>query len=271
MTTSKQYLITKPYTLDHNISWYTIPEKAPTAYQHRLSNRRDFWYKQALVLNLVAQGFSLEAEIKSLIAQKLSIQANAGSLYRAIIRLDEGGILHRTTLRIQLGNEITSFQGRGEITFALLRLTRRGRGLCRGLATHMDKQWRPHETEWERMRRIHEQGKREPEHTLGTLIFAYQARQRGWEAGVMPDFREGRFVPDAVVEKDGEKIYVEVELHYGKEAKWLNMHNALGYTAFCGRSPQHEMTLREECKKVREPIYATNLTSLITGEERLWA
>ena len=97
-----------------------------------------------------------------------------------------------------------------------------------------------------------------------------RARQRGWKAGVMPDFREGRFVPDAVVEKDGEKIYVEVELHYGKEAKWRNMHNALGYMAFCGRSPQHEETLREECGEVGESIYATNLTGLITGEEKLW-
>ncbi len=65
--------------------------------------------------------------------------------------------------------------------------------LCRWLANHIDKRWCPRETEWERMRRIHEQGKRETEHTLGTLIFAYQARQRGWKAGVMPDFQEGRF------------------------------------------------------------------------------
>ena len=263
--TSKKYLLTKPLRLGHKITWPTIPGRAIRSHSHHLSAHPGFWHKQALTLFLISQGFSLETEIKSLVAQKLGIQANAGSLYRAIIRLDESGILHRTTLRIQLGAAL------GEVTFALVRLTSRGRGLCRYLATRMDDRWRPHETEWERMRRIHEQGKREPDHTLGTLIFAYQARKRGWKAGVMPNFQEGRFVPDAVVEKGGEKIYVEVELHYGKEAKWRNMHNAMGYMAFCGRSPLHEETLREECKKVGEPIYATNLTSLITGEENLWS
>ena len=86
----------------------------------------------------------------------------------------------------------------------------------------------------------------------------------------MPDFQEGRFVPDAVVEKNGKKIYVEVELHYGKEAKWRNMHSALGYMAFCGRSPQHKETLLKECKEVGEPVQATDLSSLITKEEGLW-
>jgi len=268
MTTNKQYLITNPLTLTHDISWYTIPKKAPSAYQHRLSNRLDAWYNQALVLNLVAQGFSLETEIKPIVARK----ANCGeySVYRAIKRLDESGILHRTKLDIQLGSEVVSFQGRGKMTFSQLRLNRRGRGLCRCLA-HIDERWHPRETEWERTHRIHEQGKREPEHTLGTLVFAYQARLRGWKAGVMPNFREGRFVPDAVVEKDGEEFFVEVELHYGKGAKWRNMHNALSYIAFCGRSPQHEKTLREECGKVGSLIKSTNLTRLITGEERLWA
>ena len=45
------------------------------------------------------------------------------------------------------------------------------------------------------------------------------------------------------------------------------MHGILGYTAFCGRSPQHEETLAEECGEMGEPIYGTNLTSLITGED----
>ncbi len=77
-------------------------------------------------------------------------------------------------------------------------------------------------------------------------------------------------MPDAVVEKDGEKFYVEMDLHYGKDAKWRNMHNALGYIAFCGRSPQHEQTLLKECREVGKPVYSTNLTDLIIGKETLW-
>ncbi len=274
MATSQQYLITNPYMLNHDISWYAIPENAPHAYQHRLSKRSDAWYKQALIFNLVAQGFTLEAEIKLLASKKAD--SSYTSIYRAIKNLVENGLLYRTKLTVSLGNEVVDLTGgevrRGRATFALLRLNKRGRGLCRTMATRMsvDKRWRPRETEWERMRRIHEKGKREPEHTLGTLIFAYQARQRGWSAGVMPDFQEGRFVPDAVVEKKGKKIYVEVELHYGKNAKWRNMHSALGYMAFCGRSPQHKETLLKEYREVGGTVYSTNLTDLIIGKETLW-
>ncbi len=274
MATPRQYLITDPYMLDHDISWYKIPENAPHSYKHRLSKRSDAWYKQALIFNLIAQGFTLEAEIKLLASKKAD--SSATSIYRAIKKLVENGLLYRTMLTMSLGNEVIDMSSgetkHGRTTLALLRLNRRGRGLCRTMATRMsvDKRWRPRETEWERMRRIHEQGKREPEHTLGNLVFAYQARQRGWSAGVMPDFQEGHFVPDAVVEKDGDKFFVEVELHYGKEAKWRNVHNALGYIAFCGRSSQHEETLLKECREVGGPVYATNLTDLITGKEDLW-
>lgn len=270
MATSRQYLITEPVTLDYQIPWHKIPQRPPRSQQKRLSKRQGFWRKQALVLNMVAQGFSLESEIKPILARKTD--SSLKSISRAIKSLNESGILYRSTITLCLGADVYDLTSgsRGKITYALLRLTRRGRGLCRWLAIYMDEDWRPHETQWERMRRIHEQGKREPEHTLGTLVFAYQARQEGWSAGVMPGFQEGRFVPDVVVEKEGEKIFVEVEFHYDKLAKWQNMYNALGYIAFCGRSPQHEETLLKECMEIGEPVFSTNLTDLIIGEKKLW-
>ena len=68
----------------------------------------------------------------------------------------------------------------------------------------------------------------------------------------MPSFQEECFAPDAVVENNGKKLYVEVELHYNKGAKWRNMYKALGYMAFCGRSLQHKQTLAEECGEVEQ-------------------
>ncbi len=88
----------------------------------------------------------------------------------------------------------------------------------------------------------------------------------------MPDFQVGRFVPDVLIEKNGKKLYVEVELHTGKEAKWRNMHNALGYVALCGRRPKHEAQLVKECVAVGadKPIYSTSLTDLITNKKLPW-
>jgi hypothetical protein len=260
-------LMTEFRMLDHEVRWYRRPVLPPPPFREQLSRRRDFWTKQALVLNLIAGGFSLETEIKSLAAPKAGCSER--SIQRAVQSLHESGILEKQVVAIHLGNEIVSFQGRGKMRFSQVCLTELGRELCWDLAELEDTYWLPRETEWERMRRLHEQGKEEPEHTLAAQVFTWQARRRGWKAGVMPDFKAGRFVPDTVVEKAGERIYVEVELGYGKDAKWRNMAQALGYVAFCGRSQEHEETSLDFMGSVRT-IHSTHLTSLMIEKKKLW-
>ncbi len=54
------------------------------------------------------------------------------------------------------------------------------------------------------------------------------------------------FFPDVLVEKDGRKIYVEVELGTRKEQKWRNMQAAQGFVALCARTPASHCSLVRE-------------------------
>jgi len=98
------------------------------------------------------------------------------------------------------------------------------------------------------------------------LVFAYQARLRGWSAGVVPEVDAGRFYPDVTVAKDGESFYVEVELSEGKPAKWHNMAKAQGVIALCARNPGHRKRLIAEAEAAARahhcPILGTDLQTL---------
>lgn len=88
----------------------------------------------------------------------------------------------------------------------------------------------------------------------------------GLEVLGMPDYQAKRFVLDAAVEKYWERIYGEVEFGYGKETKWWNMQDTLGYVAFCTRSPGHERVLLEGCGDLQNLVYTINLAKLTTRE-----
>jgi hypothetical protein len=124
--------------------------------------------------------------------------------------------------------------------------------------------------EWERMLRLHEKNKTETEHTQNVLCFCYQARQRGYQAGVMPQINSGkRFAPDAVVvDPNGEQLYVEVELsHHVKAAKWCNMAKAQGKVAICAPNPVYQERLVEHAREAvgeSVPILATDLQTLFS-------
>ncbi len=258
--TNKKILITpKTQSLNHMLTWPEIPEKAPQSHAHRLSERRDFWYRQALALNLVATGFSLVCEIRYLLAEHLQINENAGSLKRALMSLIENGILHSLTLELPL---------KARLPLSVVRLTRRGRGLCNELRWNVDQRWQPQESEWERMRRVHEKGKKEPTHTLAVQAFAYQARLRGWSAGVMPQIVDGnRFAPDAVIAKHEKSMFVEVELDYGKKPKWRNMGEYQGSVNLCAKTRQHCRALISECQSVGFGGLGADLSSLFRSSK----
>jgi len=236
----------KSNILDHqSIQWPPMPQKIPPEYG--LSKRRDFRHKQMATLFLMSLGYSVAVEIYTLLGRRFRVGYRSGSFRNAILSLEEIGDLKR---------DIVEIQGL-RVGLSLVNLTKLGRKLCHFL------DWPPYESEWERMKRLHEKGKSEPAHTCATLAFAYQARLRCCRAGVVPDIESPwQFAPDAIVQEDDEEVLVEVELGYEKIDKWKNMHKAQGFVAFCTNSVTHRNTLKRECQALGIPGRATDLRTL---------
>ena len=247
--------------LSHHIRFPIIPS-APDF--PGISRRKDRWQRQAITLWLIAQGFSLRVEIQKIMARYFGIDHRSGALMQVLSKLKQDAILKTEMLEFRI------FRG-GQTRFMVVSLADQGRDLVQGLG------WQVQETEWERMQRLHEKGNYQPKHTAAVLAFVYQARLRGWSAGVMPEVDAGRFYPDAVVAKDGESYYVEVELDEQKPGKWHNMARYQGVIAFCARTPEHHRHLLDEARSAAEAdqcvILGTDLRSLfeqVEGDSILW-
>lgn len=136
----------------------------------------------------------------------------------------------------------------------LAHLTDKGRELCRMLG------WEPVESEWERLKRLHE-GERFEEHTLAVLYFALHARARGWDAEVMPSVAEIR--PDVAVIKGRKRYLVEVELGTkDRPAKWQALTKAQGGVTICALDPDGRRRLMGDCKLAKLKGKATDLHTL---------
>lgn len=247
--------------LSHRITPPALPRQLPQTHQHRLSQRRDGWTRQLQVLGWIACGFSLIPEIQLLIVKgQGGTAAISGAMQRVFDSLASTGLIYRQTLPLKLKHTIP---------IRLVRLTRSGIGLCRVLG------WPVYETEWERMRRLHEKGKTgESAHTVAVLGFCYQARRWGYIAGVMPDLADaGRFVPDAYFSDRHRSFYVEVELGRGSLAKWQNMALAQDRIVFCTHTPMHRERLLLDAVQTGVQVRATDLDSLFSNraaDELFW-
>ena len=223
-----------------------------------ISRHKGRWQRQALTLWLIAKGYSLRTEVQKLVAQYVGTNPVSGALMRVIADLRVNGILNTETPKLH-------FFRNGGTQFTVVRLSDTGRDLVQSLG------WTVNETEWERLRRLHEKGNDQSRHTVAVLAFVYQARLRGWSAGVMPELDAGRFVPDALVEKNGESYYVEVELGEQKASKWHNMARHQGVIAVCGRTPEHRAQLLGEAeaaaRKYKCPRLGTDLRTLFEQSE----
>ena len=247
--------------LTHN---YYFPEIRSAPICTGISRRKDHWQRQAIALWLIAQGFSLRVEVQMLVAQYVGTDPRSGALRQVILKLKNNGFLKTDTLWLRI------FSGR-RTSFTVVCLSDKGRDLVQDLG------WQVYETEWEQMQRLHEKGNYQGKHTAAVLAFVYQARLRGWTAGVMPDVDAGWFFPDAVVEKGGESYYVEVELDEQKLSKWHNMARHQSAIALCARTPDHRRLLLDEAKPAAETNKCTRLgTDLRTlfehcqGDNLLW-
>ena len=229
--------------LTHN---YYFPEIPSTPICMGISRRKDHWQRQAMALWLIAKGFSLRVEVQMLVAQYVGTDPRSGALRQVIPKLNNNGFLKTDTLWLPI------FSGR-RTSFTVVCLSDRGNDLVKALGWHVK------ETEWERMQRLHEKGNYQVRHTAAVLAFVYQARLRGWTAGVIPEVDTGWFYPDAVVKKGGESYYVEVELNEQKFSKWHNMARHQGVIALCARTPDHRRLLLDEAKSAAETNKCTRL------------
>lgn len=246
--------------LNHNFYYpYPLPQKI---HYPGLSNRSDRWQRQVLALWIMTQGYSLGVEILHLTAEPFGTNPRSGALRQVIPDLRNTGLVRTEASRLRIFSV-----SRLKITVA--QLTDKGRDLAEQFG------WTVNESEWERMQRLHEKGNYQSQPTLAVLIFAYQARLRGWSAGVMPELDAGRFYPDAIVKKDSEAYYVEVKLGEAKPTKWATMARHGGYIALCAHTPEHRKRLQAEAamsasKHSRLQLGTDLQTLLANPESPLW-
>lgn len=92
-------------------------------------------------------------------------------------------------------------------------------------------------------------------------------------AAVMPHV-DGPAEPDAVIGKNGERVYVEVETGDNRDAKWRHQVELQGFVAVCTVTESQKDRLIAEIKGLGLPGRATCLETLMQdkkGVKGLWA
>lgn len=203
------------------------------------------WPRLALVLHRMATtGLSVRYELAKHLAAHFQFKLRSKSVRYTFQRLDELRLIDTTTLMVVEGYRM-----------AVVRLSDEGRSLCLHLG------WDVVESEYERMIRLHS-GDSQWRHTAAVLSMAYHARLRGWQTQVVPSIGHPSVFPDIAIQKNGERIYVEVELRHGKLNKWRNLSELQGYVALCAKTHESRETLVGECRDLDIPVLATDLLSL---------
>jgi hypothetical protein len=70
------------------------------------------------------------------------------------------------------------------------------------------------------------------------------------------------FYPDLLLEKDDQKMYVEVKLGSRKKEKWNLYKKMQGYAVVCGKTFVSSGSLIRECEQVQLGGFATDLEYL---------
>lgn len=223
------------------------PEKPPLRFEKHFKQ----WERERLVLWVVAQGKGIAIEAQEIVASKIpSVSSgDSGSIERLFKRLVEGKSLTATQMRVEnidpFGSSTLNVVGLGDV----------GRDVCGAL------NWEARETEYERLCRLHD-GAAQPEHSAAVLILTWHARRNGWRAEPVPD-TTGNAKPDALLEKDGERVYVEVELGEDKPQKWKNAAELQGFVAVLAHDGKRRLNLENEIRALGLSGRATDIASLI--------
>lgn len=233
--------------LDDVRSAMANPLPAPAKYDELAKNDRP-WHKYFAALRMVGHhGLSAAMEMQNLASDALnrSVKPGSSSLRKVFDNMRDYGYFYSKTLAV------------AGLNIGLLRLTPEGAAMYKAVTGKS-----PVETEWERLERLH-RGEDDTAHAAACLVFALQARWRGYQTTLLPDLRDtGKARPDFVVEKDGERLAVEVELSTKDNvAKWRNLAaiNPGGKVAFCAGTQARRERLAGDCKLAKIPGLAVDI------------
>jgi hypothetical protein len=136
----------------------------------------------------LSSGYSTNLELERL------LDIRGGTTMRLLNRLEKEKFVERRTIPL------------GQMKIGLITLTDFGKRFI-----HHQFGWEILPSDWEILANRH-QAETQTRHAAAILYFAHQARLRGWKVEICPVVNSDRFMPDALVEKSGQQIYVEVEL-----------------------------------------------------------
>ena len=220
------------------------------------------WPRTALLVAIMATtGRVVRVELAELLVAAMHRAGDtgvkspqSGSIKRLFARLEKAGVIESEKYTV------------GQVAIVLARLTPKGKKLASAMGLEAV------EDEWERLMRLHG-GEAQQDHAAACLAFAYNARQRGYTVTLMPEV-EGSAEPDVFIEKDEERLYVEVEAGSGEPErrmrKWQLIHELQGHIAICAPSESIRRTLVDEARKVG-PGCATDFAFLRGNPQSMWA
>ena len=123
-------------------------------------------------------------------------------------------------------------------------------------------------SEWETLQDKHG-GPKQQGHGVQVCLFTYLARSHGWQTTVCPALPadvSSPSQPDVLLEREGERLYVEVEAGSGeverRMAKWRNLAQWQGRVALAAPSPALRRTLVAEAQAAGTQGVATDMTTL---------
>lgn len=225
----------------------------PLTFRSRVAdpiNSAQAWRRQVQTLYLVARhGFSQAILVDTVLARLEGQELRGGARGKQFERLIKVNLLESSKLSI-----VRPF----DTNLVIWKLTADGRRLAQALFNA-----EPIETNWERVVRRH-QGDEQIGHTLGLLLFEVYARQRGARVQLLPEVA-GPTPPDLLIDYDGRRSYVEVELSEKENpAKWRNL-AALndGHIAVCAGNATQRARLVGDCKQLGLSGAATDLQTLV--------
>jgi len=245
VTVSEKPVLPYMILLDDVRAMMTNPPPAPAKYR-KLANGDRPWHKNFASVYMVGRhGLSAVMEMAALMSNVLgSVKPGSTSLRKVFDNMRKYGYFYGETLSV------------AGLKIGLLRLTPEGAAMYKAV-TGQD----PVETEWERLQRLH-RGSEDTAHAAACLVFALQARWRGYRTTLLPELPDaGKARPDFIVEKDGERLAVEVELSTKDNiAKWRNL-AALngGRVAFCAGTQARRGRLAGDCKLAKIPGLAVDI------------
>lgn len=218
--------------------------------------RIELWQRMETAVQILAEGVCLQTELQ------YRMQLSGGAIDQLMKALLEEELIERR------------FFGNGLTKYAVLRLTDNGVAFATELGCPIRK------SEWDILVQRHN-AEEHSQHAFAVLLFAFQSRRRGWHVEVRPKVDNPLVEPDVLVEKDGERVYVEVEVlrHPRKRRdgadntwvrKWHNQYDFQGRVAVCTLTPRRMQGIMRYFKP-RWRGMATELTTLAKNPQSdLW-